>query len=147
LKPILSFAPGVSLGSSGSGVHSFQLTGSYHPTWVEYAIVLGLAAFLADAGHERGTARTSLGSIGVMKAAQRAEKLALAPSPRSPGESLASRDHGEIAQLVEHTTENRGVPGSSPGLAIAEGLQIGRASRAASRLPTPPGSFPPLDRR
>src|SRR3954468_17692813 len=24
---------------------------------------------------------------------------------------------GEIAQLVEHTTENRGVPGSSPGLA------------------------------
>ncbi len=27
---------------------------------------------------------------------------------------------GEIAQLVEHTTENRGVPGSSPGLAIAE---------------------------
>ena len=25
---------------------------------------------------------------------------------------------GEIAQLVEHTTENRGVPGSSPGLAI-----------------------------
>src|SRR3954453_1081173 len=27
---------------------------------------------------------------------------------------------GEIAQLVEHTTENRGVPGSSPGLAIAK---------------------------
>ncbi len=26
-------------------------------------------------------------------------------------------DLGEIAQLVEHTTENRGVPGSSPGLA------------------------------
>ena len=25
---------------------------------------------------------------------------------------------GELAQLVEHTTENRGVPGSSPGLAI-----------------------------
>ena len=28
--------------------------------------------------------------------------------------------HGEIAQLVEHTTENRGVPGSSPGLATRE---------------------------
>ena len=28
---------------------------------------------------------------------------------------------GEIAQLVEHTTENRGVPGSSPGLAIGNG--------------------------
>ena len=26
---------------------------------------------------------------------------------------------GEIAQLVEHTTENRGVPGSSPGLATS----------------------------
>jgi hypothetical protein len=25
---------------------------------------------------------------------------------------------GEIAQLVEHTTENRGVPGSNPGLAM-----------------------------
>ncbi|HUO71336.1 MAG TPA: NrfD/PsrC family molybdoenzyme membrane anchor subunit [Solirubrobacteraceae bacterium] len=47
LKPILSFAPGVSLGSSGSGGSSFQLTGSYHPTWVEYAIVTGLIAFLA----------------------------------------------------------------------------------------------------
>ena len=32
--------------------------------------------------------------------------------------SLPSRGQGEIAQLVEHTTENRGVPGSSPGLAI-----------------------------
>jgi molybdopterin-containing oxidoreductase family membrane subunit len=47
LKPILSFAPGVSLGSSGAGVTPFQLTGTYHPTWVEYAIVLGLVAFLA----------------------------------------------------------------------------------------------------
>src|SRR3954464_770936 len=32
--------------------------------------------------------------------------------------SLAFSCAGEIAQLVEHTTENRGVPGSSPGLAI-----------------------------
>ena len=39
---------------------------------------------------------------------------------RSVDEPLASRHHGEIAQLVEHTTENRGVPGSSPGLAILE---------------------------
>jgi MFS family permease len=30
------------------------------------------------------------------------------------------RRHGEIAQLVEHTTENRGVPGSSPGLAMVQ---------------------------
>src|SRR5207247_422212 len=33
---------------------------------------------------------------------------------------LPSSPLGEIAQLVEHTTENRGVPGSSPGLAIHE---------------------------
>jgi hypothetical protein len=32
--------------------------------------------------------------------------------------ALAFSRAGEIAQLVEHTTENRGVPGSSPGLAI-----------------------------
>jgi MFS family permease len=37
----------------------------------------------------------------------------------SPGHA-SLRPHGEIAQLVEHTTENRGVPGSSPGLATAE---------------------------
>jgi hypothetical protein len=42
---------------------------------------------------------------------------AFASSPGAP-QSLASRGQGEIAQLVEHTTENRGVPGSSPGLAI-----------------------------
>ncbi len=36
----------------------------------------------------------------------------------SPGHASLT-PHGEIAQLVEHTTENRGVPGSSPGLATA----------------------------
>jgi hypothetical protein len=35
-------------------------------------------------------------------------------------QALASRGQGEIAQLVEHTTENRGVPGSIPGLATFE---------------------------
>ena len=47
LKPILSVAPGVPIGSYHSGVTSFQLTGTYHPTWVEYAIVVGVMAFLA----------------------------------------------------------------------------------------------------
>jgi dimethyl sulfoxide reductase membrane subunit len=47
LKPILWFAPGVSLGGTNIGATSFQLTGSYHPTWVEYSIVAGLLAFLA----------------------------------------------------------------------------------------------------
>lgn len=34
-------------------------------------------------------------------------------------------EYGEIAQLVEHTTENRGVPSSSLGLAIWKSLQMG----------------------
>src|SRR4051794_1921844 len=37
--------------------------------------------------------------------------------PQRPSGGTLTRA-GEIAQLVEHTTENRGVPGSSPGLAI-----------------------------
>jgi molybdopterin-containing oxidoreductase family membrane subunit len=47
LKPILWFAPSVAIGSTGIGSSSFQLTGAYHPTWVEYSIVVGLFAFLA----------------------------------------------------------------------------------------------------
>ncbi len=47
LKPILWFAPGVALGSTNAYGSSFQLTGSYHPSWVEYSIVVGLMAFLA----------------------------------------------------------------------------------------------------
>jgi dimethyl sulfoxide reductase membrane subunit len=47
LQPLLSLAPGVSLGSFTAGSSSFQLVGSYHPTWVEYSIVVGLLAFLA----------------------------------------------------------------------------------------------------
>ena len=57
-------------------------------------------------------------------------------------QTIAKRDQpvgsdvspGEIAQLVEHTTENRGVPGSSPGLAILKrpvnGTHTSRAIRA-----------------
>ena len=45
---------------------------------------------------------------------------AAAAEPQAAGDAaLPSAPLGEIAQLVEHTTENRGVPGSSPGLAIA----------------------------
>jgi hypothetical protein len=39
---------------------------------------------------------------------------------------------GEVAQLVEHTTENRGVAGSIPALAIASGTR--RSSGCRSRL-------------
>ena len=46
-------------------------------------------------------------------------------NPRGPGIRLAGRSkvggpRGEIAQLVEHTTENRGVLGSIPSLAISK---------------------------
>src|SRR3954467_4510441 len=47
--------------------------------------------------------------------------------------SLAFSRAGEIAQLVEHTTENRGVPGSSPGLAIAMSRGAPSMSRAKGR--------------
>jgi molybdopterin-containing oxidoreductase family membrane subunit len=47
LKPILWFPPGVALGSTNVYSSSFQLTGSYHPSWVEYSIAAGLMAFLA----------------------------------------------------------------------------------------------------
>jgi trans-2,3-dihydro-3-hydroxyanthranilate isomerase len=55
-----------------------------------------------------------------MSAGGEETNVATAPGqqPRFDPDSLASLAHGEIAQLVEHTTENRGVPGSSPGLAI-----------------------------
>jgi dimethyl sulfoxide reductase membrane subunit len=63
LKPLLNLAPGISLGGFQASSSSFQLTGSYHPTWVEYSIVAGLLAFLAlliTLGYRwlRGVART-----------------------------------------------------------------------------------------
>ncbi len=47
LRPLLHFAPGNALGSYTLGAASFQYNGIYHPTWVEYAIITGLFAFLA----------------------------------------------------------------------------------------------------
>ena len=49
---------------------------------------------------------------------------------------------GEIAQLVEHTTENRGVPGSSPGLAISSSSCKSRPGSwaLAERVPVAFGS-------
>ena len=37
---------------------------------------------------------------------------------------------GEVAQLVEHTAENRGVAGSSPALAIASFPAVARRAKA-----------------
>ena len=49
--------------------------------------------------------------------------------------SLSGRS-GEIAQLVEHTTENRGVPGSIPGLAIARGGELPERSSSDASSPS-----------
>jgi dimethyl sulfoxide reductase membrane subunit len=46
-NPLVQLPPGISLGTFSQGASSFQLTGSYSPTWVEYLIVLGLAAVSA----------------------------------------------------------------------------------------------------
>ncbi len=49
---------------------------------------------------------------------------------------LDSLTRGEVAQLVEHTAENRGVAGSSPALAISRGC-TGRCTARAARLHIP----------
>jgi len=47
VKPLLQLPPGNAIGTYTPGETSFQFDGAYHPTWVEYAIVAGLMAFLA----------------------------------------------------------------------------------------------------
>jgi dimethyl sulfoxide reductase membrane subunit len=47
LRPLLHFAPGNALGTYFAGQSPFQYDGTYSPTWVEYAIVTALFAFLA----------------------------------------------------------------------------------------------------
>jgi molybdopterin-containing oxidoreductase family membrane subunit len=47
IKPLLQLPPGNATGSYRLGHTSFQFQGIYHPTWVEYGIVVALAAFLA----------------------------------------------------------------------------------------------------
>src|SRR3982750_723354 len=52
-----------------------------------------------------------------MSSAKKPGTLAPADKRLRPGATLDRR--GEVAQLVEHTTENRGVAGSIPALAIS----------------------------
>lgn len=47
LRPLVHLAPGNALGSYRLGSAVFQFDGVYHPTWVEYAIVTALFAFLS----------------------------------------------------------------------------------------------------
>src|ERR1700736_4999204 len=46
--------------------------------------------------------------------------MARSERPSAQGRAGSIGRRGEIAQLVEHTTENRGVPSSSLGLAISK---------------------------
>ena len=45
---------------------------------------------------------------------------------------------GEVAQLVEHTAENRGVAGSSPALAMSSQADLLSKADFASRSPDAP---------
>jgi molybdopterin-containing oxidoreductase family membrane subunit len=47
INPLTQFPPGNALGTYAPTTSSFQLVGRYSPTWVEYAIVLGLLALFA----------------------------------------------------------------------------------------------------
>ena len=47
IKPLLHLPPGIAVGTYKVTQTSFQFTGVYHPTWVEYSIVAGLMGLLA----------------------------------------------------------------------------------------------------
>lgn len=47
ISPLISYTPGIALGTYNATAASFQLPGSYQPTWVEYGIVVGLFALFA----------------------------------------------------------------------------------------------------
>lgn len=48
VRPIMQLPPGIAKGSYQSDKTSFVFTGTYHPTWVEIAIVTGMFALLAS---------------------------------------------------------------------------------------------------
>ncbi|MGO9196174.1 MAG: NrfD/PsrC family molybdoenzyme membrane anchor subunit [Acidimicrobiales bacterium] len=47
INPLTQYPPGNAVGTYNPTTTSFQLIGRYHPTWVEYGIILGLVAFFA----------------------------------------------------------------------------------------------------
>ena len=46
INPLTQFPPGNAVGTYNPATTSFQLIGRYHPTWVEYGIVIGLVALV-----------------------------------------------------------------------------------------------------
>ena len=47
VRPLVQLPPGIAKGTYQNGKSSFVYTGTYHPTWVEIAIVVGMFALLA----------------------------------------------------------------------------------------------------
>ena len=47
VRPLVQLPPGIAKGTYQDGKSSFVYTGTYHPTWVEIAIVVGMFALLA----------------------------------------------------------------------------------------------------
>ncbi len=47
VNPLTQYPPGNAVGTYNAQTTSFQLIGRYHPTWVEYGIVIGLVALFA----------------------------------------------------------------------------------------------------
>ena len=47
VNPLTQYPPGNAVGTYNAQTTSFQLIGRYHPTWVEYGIIVGLVALFA----------------------------------------------------------------------------------------------------
>jgi len=47
INPLTQYPPGNAVGTYNPQTSSFQLVGRYHPTWIEYGIVIGLVALFA----------------------------------------------------------------------------------------------------
>ncbi len=90
-----------------------------------------IAATLAEEGAEVAIASRSrenidaaaseIGAVGFVWDSADLDGVAAVDLTLEPGDRMLPA--GEVAQLVEHTTENRGVPGSIPGLAISLGAR------------------------
>ena len=47
VNPLTQYPPGNALGTYNAQTTSFEFIGRYHPTWVEYGIIIGLVALFA----------------------------------------------------------------------------------------------------
>ncbi len=97
VNPLTQFPPGNALGTYNPSASSFQLVGAYHPTWVEYGIVAGLAGLFAaivTVGYRRldvmGTAVGAGPLLGPPPADAASRREPQVPEPGALGASVAS---------------------------------------------------------